>query len=730
MIKKMKVKKGTALLLTGVLAISGIIAAIGATLAATPINWTATVPEGAPANVRFHVDAAGLKDEKGKELSVSASGVSTWGSSDATIARVKGRDEGKGTYLAVKPGVFVAYRSTLEGQLGGTAAMVYDSTKPYTYTVAKNHSVIKDKGGMDTIPLTMKDMNDKEITDAVVWSSDDTSVATVHESTGTITAVGEEGLANIAGKFTDCYGQPQKIQYSVVVGRIVASDVVGPDGNGKYWTPMEAPKNIWREADEDGNPKEPASYIYDENDPLTGEDSTPTIKGEDGKYYVELEDSKNIYEPVKEDGTIDEGTKIWGGLDFKPGNEDDKEVKNFGTKTSPDYWADFNENIYGQISRTTGKTSTLTGGGIDEDPLTDPVKPILDNTATDGHYYFGPLTDSDGVSYYIGDDWKEGGAGDGILNTDHSAIPHSSDLIYYRNEDGSMDTEKPVTEIPASSIVLGTPVSDTIGLGEKEGSPSITVLPNDTTNQTVAWSSSDTSVATVDADTGEVTGVADGTATITATITNKNGTTVASSYAITVKDPWGGIGKVPGETFTASGKEWTILKVDGNGNALVITKYLQGISQFNSTDAAGNAYVSSTLRTTMNNFYNTLETSDTASKNSGERAKIWITDLAQPSNFLNNTPAYNVAGGLSAVDLGGLKTCFPLSYQEANTYFSSDAARVAYQEGASSSAHYWLRSPGSASYNAADVHSSGALYDTYTVRNALGVRPALWIKLP
>ena len=44
---------------------------------------------------------------------------------------------------------------------------------------------------------------------------------------------------------------------------------------------------------------------------------------------------------------------------------------------------------------------------------------------------------------------------------------------------------------------------------------SATITPEDATDKTITWSSSDEKVATVDA--GKVTGVAEGTATITAT---------------------------------------------------------------------------------------------------------------------------------------------------------------------------------------------------------------------
>lgn len=66
--------------------------------------------------------------------------------------------------------------------------------------------------------------------------------------------------------------------------------------------------------------------------------------------------------------------------------------------------------------------------------------------------------------------------------------------------------------------------------------PALTYTPASTTEKGVTWSSDTPAVATVDANTGLVTGVAPGTANITATSTVNN-TIVSNACAVTVKQP-------------------------------------------------------------------------------------------------------------------------------------------------------------------------------------------------
>ena len=101
-----------------------------------------------------------------------------------------------------------------------------------------------------------------------------------------------------------------------------------------------------------------------------------------------------------------------------------------------------------------------------------------------------------------------------------------------------------------------------------------TITPTNATNQTITWTSSDNSIATVSG--GIVTGVSEGTATITAT-TNDGGFTASCIVTITPAQGGGGTATIDGGVDAASGalSGWTAA---GTGSA-----YADGSVKFDSS---------------------------------------------------------------------------------------------------------------------------------------------------
>lgn len=102
--------------------------------------------------------------------------------------------------------------------------------------------------------------------------------------------------------------------------------------------------------------------------------------------------------------------------------------------------------------------------------------------------------------------------------------------ITIKTKDGHEETfEVTVSEVEVESISLEK-TTLTVGVGRTSEALVVTFTPSNATNKTIEWSSNSTTVATVDKNTGVITGVAEGTATITAT--SANGKTATCSVTV------------------------------------------------------------------------------------------------------------------------------------------------------------------------------------------------------
>jgi len=104
-----------------------------------------------------------------------------------------------------------------------------------------------------------------------------------------------------------------------------------------------------------------------------------------------------------------------------------------------------------------------------------------------------------------------------VSNADNTKISDRAEGLYTHTE---ATTPSIAFSSPTTTVAVGATVTNTATLTNASGT-------------TITYSSSDTSVATVNSSTGEVTGEAAGTATITATYT-ENSTDYIDSYTITV----------------------------------------------------------------------------------------------------------------------------------------------------------------------------------------------------
>ncbi|OYP55274.1 fimbrillin family protein [Segatella bryantii] len=118
-------------------------------------------------------------------------------------------------------------------------------------------------------------------------------------------------------------------------------------------------------------------------------------------------------------------------------------------------------------------------------------------------------------------------------------------------------------EVSASVTAITLNKTETLlGVGNTETLSVSSVTPDNATDQTVTWSSDNPSVATVDASTGEVTGVAKGTANITATANDGSG--VSATCAVNVS------------TLAAAFVNGAVIKVYFKWDGNIAGDYVQG----------------------------------------------------------------------------------------------------------------------------------------------------------
>ena len=175
--------------------------------------------------------------------------------------------------------------------------------------------------------------------------------------------------------------------------------------------------------------------------------------------------------------------------------------------------------------------------------------------------------------------------------------------------------------------------------------------------------------------------------------------------------------------------EWLVLELDGD-KALVISKYALDCVQYNKQYIKV-SWENCSLRGWLNNdFYNRAFTES-------DKQYIVSSKVTAEKNV-----SYNTNPGNDTMD-----NVFLLSIAEVNEYFIDETSRIcaptdyAVKKGAISNRKYrgdsqescmwWLRSPGSIEYNAADISLDGIVleYGHFVNDSDNSVRPCVWVYL-
>ena len=223
--------------------------------------------------------------------------------------------------------------------------------------------------------------------------------------------------------------------------------------------------------------------------------------------------------------------------------------------------------------------------------------------------------------------------------------------------------------IPTTGVTV-TPTNQTINVG-KTFTITPTVTPDNATDKSIIWTSSDDTIATVD-DNGKVTAKGDGTATITAT-TNDGGFTASCVITVVKRE-----GRVTGITVTPISKTATvgeiffvtpyitpvdaedksvtwsssnpsIATVDGNGK---VTAIREGVVTITATTNDGGLKATCTVTVVdstadVHRFYNPISGEHLFTSNDGERSYLtaigWNYEgVAWTAPYSSNRPVYRV----------------------------------------------------------------------------------------
>lgn len=118
---------------------------------------------------------------------------------------------------------------------------------------------------------------------------------------------------------------------------------------------------------------------------------------------------------------------------------------------------------------------------------------------------------------YDGEKWEPAGAKGIVVDARYGLADVSNFFDSIQTPDSVEVNPEPHTDIPVTGVTVA-PTTDSIQVGE-DLTLTATVAPEDATDKSVTWSSSDDTIAMV-SDEGVVTGVAAGNATITVTTTD------------------------------------------------------------------------------------------------------------------------------------------------------------------------------------------------------------------
>jgi O-glycosyl hydrolase len=230
-----------------------------------------------------------------------------------------------------------------------------------------------------------------------------------------------------------------------------------------------------------------------------------------------------------------------------------------------------------------------------------------------------------------------------------SGITAGTATITVTTQDGNKTATSAITvNVIAVTGVSVTPISASIFVSQTQ-QLTASVLPSNASNIGVTWSSSNTTVATVNS-TGLVTGVAQGSATITATTVN-GGKTATSTFTIKGQEPYKGIpanlpGIVEAENFDQGGQGVAYNDADTANqggsyrtNEGVDISIISATSGYTTGWAADGEWLEYTSNVTTGTY---AINATVASPNSGKQLRVKLDGVTLGTINIPNTGGWNI----------------------------------------------------------------------------------------
>ena len=498
----------------------------------------------------------------------------TWSSSDTSVATVST----SGVVTGVAPGSAVITVTTDEGGLTDTCQVTV-AVKPVTSVSLNKSATTINSGSSETLIATVYPTN--ATNKAVTWSSSNTSVATVSDS-GVVTGVAA-GNATITVRTADG-GFTATCQVTVtesVTGvSLNKSSTTINKGSSETLTATVAPSNAtnknvtWSSSNTSVATVNGSGTVTG----VAGGSATITVRTADGGFTATCQ--VTVIVPVtsvslnKSATTIRAGSSETLTATVYPADATNKTVTWSSNNTSV---ATVSSGIVTGVSAGSATITVRTADGgftaTCQVTVTVPVSSVSLNksstTINKGNSEtliatVYPVDATNKAVTWSSNNTSVATVSSGIV----TGVSAGSATITVRTSDGGFTATCQVTVIvPVTGVSLNKSAT-VLNAGSSE-TLIATVAPTNATNKAVTWSSSNTSVATVNGS-GTVMGAAVGTATITVTTSDGGYTATCSVRVVDTIPP----------TVTTLGNGWSDVTISGNSSKnLVFSEILSDASK-------------------------------------------------------------------------------------------------------------------------------------------------------